>query len=121
MQPVAVAGIPAQDRGHSGQYHVEPVGGNSMQQVVKAVVFAALAASLLGSPLLATAAGDEVLQKVVIVSRHGIRSPLTTDAELSSWSSRPWPSWNEPKGNLTARGAQLVTLLGRYHRAYLVA
>ena len=92
-----------------------------MQQVVKVVAFAALAAGLLGPPHLATAAGDEVLQKVVIVSRHGVRSPLATAAELASWSSRPWPSWNEPRGNLTARGAQLVNLLGKYHRAYLVA
>jgi len=88
---------------------------------MRQVAFAALAAGLLGSPLLATAAGDEILQKVVIVSRHGIRSPLTGAAELSSWSSRPWPAWNEPRGNLTTRGAQLVNLLGRYHRSYLVA
>jgi len=82
---------------------------------------AALAAGLLASPLIAAAAGDEILQKVVIVSRHGVRTPTIPAAELENWSSRPWPAWREPMGNLTARGAQLVNLLGRYHHDYLVA
>ena len=69
----------------------------------------------------AVAAGDEVLQKVVIVSRHGVRTPLVSSAELDSWSSQPWPAWNEPLGNLTTRGAQLVKLLGQYHRGFLTA
>jgi 4-phytase/acid phosphatase len=58
---------------------------------------------------------------VVIVSRHGVRTPMISPAELDSWSSRPWPAWNEPAGNLTARGAQLAKLLGQYHRAYFAA
>ena len=67
------------------------------------------------------AASDEALQKVVIVTRHGVRAPTISTAELDSWSSRPWPAWNEPMGNLTARGAELAKLLGHYHRGYLVA
>ena len=42
-------------------------------------------------------------------------------AELDGWSSRPWPAWNEPTGNLTVRGAELAKLLGRYYRDYLIA
>ena len=83
--------------------------------------FAVLAASSFAAPWAAWAAGDEVLQKVVIVSRHGVRTPTISAAELDSWSSRPWPAWNEPMGNLTARGAELAKLLGQYHRGYLVA
>ena len=67
------------------------------------------------------AAGDEVLQKVVIVSRHGVRTPDVSAAELDGWSTRPWPAWNEPPGDLTARGAQLAKLLGQYYRAYAVS
>ena len=81
---------------------------------------AAVALTLFG-PLAAAAADDEVLQKTVIVSRHGVRTPIVAPAEMAGWSSRPWPVWSEPSGNLTARGAGLVKLLGRYYRDYLIA
>lgn len=85
------------------------------------LAYALLAAGWFALPLTAAAAGDEVLQKVVIVSRHGVSAPTIPPAELESWSTRPWPAWNEPAGNLTTRGAQLVKLLGQYHREYLIA
>ena len=88
---------------------------------VSRLAFAVLAAGSFATPLIAWGAGDEVLQKVVIVSRHGVVAPTISPAELDSWSSRPWPAWNEPMGNLTARGAQLAKLLGQFHRGYLVA
>ena len=84
-------------------------------------VLALVAAGSIGMPLVAVAAGDEVLQKIVIVARHGVRTPLTSPAELDGWSSRPWPAWNEPAGNLTARGAQLAKTLGQYYRTYAVS
>ncbi len=88
---------------------------------ISPIATAAIALALLAVPLPAPAADDDVLQKVVIVSRHGVRTPIVAPAELALWSSRPWPTWNEPQGNLTARGAELVTLLGRYYRQYLIA
>jgi len=88
--------------------------------VLRRFLLGALTVTLNASPL-AAAQGDEILQKVVIVSRHGVSVPTVPPAELDSWSSRPWPAWNEPMGSLTARGAQLVKLLGQYHRSYLVA
>jgi 4-phytase/acid phosphatase len=87
---------------------------------VRTVLTLAAAGSLV-MPLIAVAAGDEVLQKIVIVARHGVRTPLTSAAELDGWSSRAWPAWNEPAGNLTARGAQLAKVLGQYYRAYAVS
>ena len=87
----------------------------------KLLLMALLAAGSLGRPLPAVAAGDEVLQKVVIIARHGVRTPITSQAELDGWSSRPWPAWNEPAGNLTARGAQLAKILGQCYRAYAVS
>ncbi|MEO8345271.1 MAG: histidine-type phosphatase [Betaproteobacteria bacterium] len=88
---------------------------------LKRLVLAALLVYACGVPLGAGAQSDEVLQKIVIVSRHGVRTPTISAAELESWSSRPWPVWSEPPGHLTATGAQLAKLLGRYHREYLVA
>jgi len=70
-------------------------------------------------PLPAAAQSDELLQKVVIVSRHGVRTPTVEPEILASWASQPWPSWNQPPAALTPRGAQLATFMGRYFREYL--
>lgn len=61
---------------------------------------------------------EGVLQKVVIVSRHGVRTPTAPAAELALWSAEPWPTWNEPVASLTPRGAELARLMGRYYREY---
>lgn len=67
----------------------------------------------------AVAQSDEALQKVVIVSRHGVRNAIVGPAEMANWAKDPWPAWNVPLGDLTARGAQLATQMGRYYRQYL--
>jgi 4-phytase/acid phosphatase len=54
----------------------------------------------------------------VIVSRHGVRTPLTGPAQLADWAAQPWPQWNQPAGALTPRGAQLASLMGRWYRDY---
>lgn len=63
--------------------------------------------------------GEEVLQKLVIVSRHGVRTPTASPVQLANWASDPWPAWGQPPASLTPRGAQLATLMGRYYRDYL--
>lgn len=50
----------------------------------------------------------EELLNVVVVSRHGVRSPTQSDKTLKSWSERPWPKWPVEKGYLTPRGFYLV-------------
>jgi len=59
--------------------------------------------------------GDE-LKLVVVISRHGVRSPTRMPDELNQYSREPWPKWSVPPGYLTAHGAQLMTLLGAYDR-----
>src|SRR5258708_1682033 len=61
------------------------------------------------------------LVKFVIVTRHGVRSPLPNPAELSRWSIDPWPVWSVKEGEQTPRGTALVTLEGRYYRERLDA
>ncbi|HKD19601.1 MAG TPA: histidine-type phosphatase [Thermoanaerobaculia bacterium] len=63
---------------------------------------------------------DSLLQ-VVLVSRHGVRTPLIAPNVLAAWAEQPWPAWADPAGNLTAHGRELSVLLGRYHRASLAA
>jgi len=58
------------------------------------------------------------LRFVVILTRHGVRSPTWTLADLNMYSSQPWPDWGVAPGHLTPQGYKLMTLLGSYYRLY---
>jgi 4-phytase/acid phosphatase len=59
------------------------------------------------------------LKYVVVVTRHGVRSPLWTADRLSQYSPQPWPDWKIPPGFLTAHGRALIKIFGVYDRTYL--
>jgi len=56
---------------------------------------------------------------VVIVSRHGVRSPTGKLDELNRYSRLPWPVWSVLPGYLTEHGAQLMNMMGAYDRELL--
>ena len=68
-----------------------------------------------------SAPSRDALIQVVLVGRHGVRTPLIVPDVLAAWAEQPWPVWAEPAGDLTRHGRELATLLGRYHRASLAA
>jgi 4-phytase/acid phosphatase len=83
-----------------------------------------LAAAILSAALMAgdvAAAADLALVSTVVVSRHGVRSPIGGHPPLAAYAADPWPSWPVPSGHLTPRGAELAKLLGAYYRKYYVA
>jgi 4-phytase / acid phosphatase len=61
------------------------------------------------------------LRMVVILSRHGVRSPTWTQDRLNSYSAQPWPTWSVPPANLTPRGHELLMKFGRFDRTWLTA
>lgn len=69
----------------------------------------------------ATAASADTLEKVVILSRHGVRSAMSSPERLEEASARPWPRFAVPAGHLTARGGALVARMGDYYRQYYSA
>lgn len=58
--------------------------------------------------------GDH-LRLVVIVTRHGVRSPLQSAEELAKLSSKPWPAWPVKPGLQTDRGNFLIEQMGDYY------
>ncbi len=61
--------------------------------------------------------GDAKLQFVIVLSRHGVRSPLTAQPDLDKFSAAPWPKWEVAPGILTAHGYELMKIFGTWDRA----
>lgn len=62
---------------------------------------------------------EQQLEYVVILTRHGVRSPGDKPSHYGRYSALPWPAWNVPPGYLTAHGFELMKLFGAYDRAWL--
>ena len=58
---------------------------------------------------------------VVILSRHGVRSSLTSSAGLKRLSDREWPKWDIGNGILTEHGFRVMRQFGGYYGEYLRA
>lgn len=61
------------------------------------------------------------LKEVVVLSRHNIRSPLSTNgSELSLITSHEWTRWTSASSELTLRGGVLETAMGQFFRKWTV-
>jgi 4-phytase / acid phosphatase len=78
--------------------------------------FLAVAVLLCGArPASAETPQSSGLRMVIVLSRHGVRSP-THPAELQAYARQPWPAWTGHPGDLTNRGALLMRQYGAYYR-----
>jgi len=61
---------------------------------------------------------DADLQLVVMLSRHGVRSPIGARDAYNKYAAAPWPTWDVQPGYLTAHGYQLMKLFGTWDRVH---
>jgi len=59
------------------------------------------------------ASSSYILDKVVVVTRHGVRSP-TNDHDYAELTGQQWPKWNVPPGYLTGHGYAGMVQQGRF-------
>ena len=57
-------------------------------------------------------AAADTLERVVLVSRHGVRPPTRSNDELAQYSDRAWPAWPVAPGDLTPHGASALERMG---------
>jgi len=61
------------------------------------------------------------LQEVVVMSRHNIRSPLSSGgAAYQRVTPYTWPKWSSPSSQLSLRGGVLETEMGQFFRKWVV-
>lgn len=63
-----------------------------------------------------TAADTPILERVVMVSRHGIRSPTRRVEVLESLTKHGWPTWPVAPGEMTEHGARNLALMADFLR-----
>ena len=62
--------------------------------------------------------GDAKLLKMVVLSRHGVRSPTQSSETLGSWSRKDWPEWPVKRGELTRAGPSWSPRCGNRRRHF---
>ncbi len=81
----------------------------------------AVAALLIGS--IASAAPKRVLvvERAVLVMRHGIRAPLDGEVPLDTRTGAPWPAWPVAESRITPHGVRALEQVAAYDRRLLAA
>ena len=85
------------------------------------IILMLLAVMLLsGSVYAKDGRSDYTLDRVVVLSRHNIRSPLSGSGSLlGDITPHEWFKWTSNPSELSLRGAMLETLMGQYFRLWL--
>ena len=63
-----------------------------------------------------TPASGYQVEKVVILSRHGVRAPTKMTQTMRDVTPNTWPEWPVKLGYITPRGEHLISLMGGFYR-----
>lgn len=63
------------------------------------------------------AAPEWVLERAVLLQRHGVRAPTDAPSALARYSAQPWPHWSVGPGELTEGGRRALADMASYVRA----
>lgn len=66
-------------------------------------------------------AAAPVLERVVVLERHGVRSPTQPPADLAPYAAQPWAPWPVAPGLLTDHGQAAIARMGEALRARYAA
>ncbi|MBO4820915.1 MAG: histidine-type phosphatase [Prevotella sp.] len=61
------------------------------------------------------------LKEVVVMSRHNIRSPLSSGAAYQRVTPYEWFEWSSPGSQLSLRGGVMETTMGQFFRKWVVS
>jgi 4-phytase/acid phosphatase len=88
-----------------------------MRHWLLCLLVAAGVAAAAAQPPAPPPSADSDLRFVLILSRHGVRSPIQrTDNDVGRFAADPWPKWEVPPGILTPHGERVMELMGAYYR-----
>lgn len=59
---------------------------------------------------------EEGLRAVVIVARHGVRTPIDNETRSGVFNALPWPKWPTPPGMLTPHGIDALKRMGEFYK-----
>jgi 4-phytase/acid phosphatase len=76
-----------------------------------------IAAMAMAAGLASVAEAAPVLERVVLVARHGVRAPTASPQALQAQTGRAWPAWPVAPGELTPHGADALGRMAAFVRA----
>ena len=87
--------------------------------VLLACCFAPACGSVLAQAAPPPALKQAQLKFVVVLTRHGVRSPTGEPSRYEQYSRAAWPQWEVPPGYLTPHGFENMKLFGAWDRTLL--
>ncbi len=64
-----------------------------------------------------TTSDQSDLRAVIVLMRHGVRTPIESETRSGAYNAQPWPTWPTEPGVLTPHGGQALRLLANFYRS----
>jgi 4-phytase/acid phosphatase len=75
---------------------------------MRSLAYLALASLAIMVAMAGAASAAPVLERVVLVARHGVRAPTASPQVLQEQTGRAWPPWPVSPGDLTPHGSEAL-------------